>query len=353
MLEPGTPGLGERRGAEAQRLAGEGIFFFPPLKPILVHAAPSELADFHLSSFPSVFSEGREPSSFCVTDSCHLVPLGSPGPPRTLAPRKPPGEAEGQAPKTHPGPRETALSKRSRHGLGLWGKNIQEEPKEGQTGEQRSEEEGLGDAVRGGWRTRALLWRLLPGAQHSSKAEAPLTHKISPGDPPASGFAAGAARVPGRKARRRQPPAGCPAALGAQSPYSGLGPEGLQMRSGKTPPAAPHSCPEPLLCAAPLASPRSPQSHAQPLSAQPGASVSPSPPRASPEPRGSHWDAVPGGLRGVSHPLHPTNCPAPVLPALGAAHLHPSIAPQHRHPGRAFLQVLSPIISGTIRQICY
>lgn len=140
----------------------------------------------------------------------------------------------------------------------------------------------------------------------------------------------------------------------SSEPLRGAGARGVTIAEWeKSPPAAPHSCPEPLLCAAPLASPRSPQSHAQPLSAQPGASVSPSPPRASPEPRGSHWDAVPGGLRGVSHPLHPTNCPAPVLPTLGAARLRPSIAPQHRHPGRAFLQVLSPIISGTIRQICY
>lgn len=70
---------------------------FSPLKPILVHAALSELADFHLGSFECIF-KGREPSSFCMTDSCHLVLLDSPG-----SPQKPActahGEAEGQVRK--------------------------------------------------------------------------------------------------------------------------------------------------------------------------------------------------------------------------------------------------------------
>lgn len=217
---------------------------------------------------------------------------------------------------------------------------------------------------KGGWRTRALLWQLLLSAQHSSKAEATPTCKISLGDLLGSVFAAGAADTPGGKPGAGSPrqAALLPSELRAFS--WGWGQRGYKCGVRKAPLATPHSHPALLLWA--LASSRlhghssrlaggvthvlqagtatalvwlTSSSHAACSSARlspfspnphtilffflhnhqffPGKSISHSAARASPGPRGLCWKAMLAGLRGVSHPLHPTNSPAMMLPPSG------------------------------------
>jgi len=88
-----------------------------------------------------------QPASFCVTASCHLVLLAAPAPHKPSCEAQ--GEAEGQVRKLtrDPGKRLFATGHDTDWGFGA--KNSKSSPKQVR-GEQRSEEEGRGDAVRGG-----------------------------------------------------------------------------------------------------------------------------------------------------------------------------------------------------------
>lgn len=315
---------------------------FSPLKPILVHAAPSELADFHLGSFECIF-RGRQPSSFCMTDSCHLVLLDSPG-----SPQKPAcaahGEAEGQVRKLTREPVQWLFPSGHDTDRGFGAKISKKSPNKVRR-ESRGQRKRVLAMLKGGWRTRALLWRLLLSTQHSSKAE---LHQ-----PAKSAWVTSrrAGLMPRLHACQGKPGAGSPrqAALGIKSPYTELRPAGLQMRGGKSPPGfsmlppsvalcpwkltlagtrlwccrwGSHACcgqewPQPLSSshlshAALLASPHSPQTHTRALSAKLAKSIRHLAAKTSPGPRGLCWEAILAGLGWVSH----TTC-TPVTPQLG------------------------------------